>query len=302
MPYRIKRGETVRQGVERIAMEQIRRARRELRGDAPDAAEAVHQARKRFKKLRALLRLVRPVMSQQVFKAENRFFRDKARALASARDDQVMLDTLETLGAGGSEESVPEELAGLRDRLAARRDAHLQSGGEDLGDRMSEVAEALERYPDRIADWRIWAKGFEALAPGLERSYREGRKALKAVCKKPDQVRFHEWRKRVKDHWYHSRLLTGLWPEVMEARGVELSRLADLLGDEHDLAVFGQTLDTAAKESLTPEAEKRLLRQVSRRQKRLRRKALVLGRRVYAEKPKRLRQRWTAYWEAWHQG
>lgn len=303
MPYRVKRGEAVLHAIERIAMEQIGRAQGELCGREADVAEAVHQARKRFKKLRALLRLVRPVLGSKTFKAENRYFRDRGRELASARDDQVMLDTLEALADVHADAGIPEELAGLHGLLVERRDAHLhlEGDGKDLGARMAEVADSLGRYPERLADWHIGAEGFDALGPGLTRSYRDGRKALRRVRKAPDDARFHEWRKRVKDHWYHSRLLRGLWSGPMDARIAELKRLSDLLGDDHDLAVLKGTVEEVAGENLSSRAKKRLLRKVFRRQARLREEALVLGRRAYAEKPKRLRERWDAYWEAWRE-
>jgi CHAD domain-containing protein len=302
MPYRFKRGEAVPEAVQRIAMEQIERAQKELRGRLPDAAEAVHQARKRFKKLRALVRLVRPVMNKKVFKEENGFFRDQARALASARDDQVMLDTLEVLAEVDASESFPEEWAGLHDLLTQRRDAHLDSGGEDLGGRMDQVASALDRYPDRLGDWQIPARGFDALGPGLERTYKDGLDALHLVCEQPTDVQFHEWRKRVKDHWYHTRLLEGMWREMMKARSAELARLSDLLGDDHDLSVFSDTLDFVPGQTLTPDAKKHLEKKVARRQKKLRGNALRLGERIYAEKPNRLRKRWGTYWGAWQRG
>ena len=50
MPYRIKRSEKVPEAVRRIALEQIDRARSELRDTNMEAAESVHQARKRLRK------------------------------------------------------------------------------------------------------------------------------------------------------------------------------------------------------------------------------------------------------------
>jgi len=50
MPYRIKHSEKVPEAVRRIALEQIDRARSELRDTNMEAAESVHQARKRFRK------------------------------------------------------------------------------------------------------------------------------------------------------------------------------------------------------------------------------------------------------------
>ena len=48
----------------------------------------------------------------------------------------------------------------------------------------------------------------------------------------------HEWRKRVKDLWYHCLLLQDAWKPVMSALADEAHELSDRLGDDHDLAVL----------------------------------------------------------------
>ena len=83
------------EGFVRIAREQIDKAIAiaEDAGQAP--AKRVHEARRRAKKLRALLRLVRPDFSD--YAAENAFVRDAARGLSAARDTKVAEDTLDRL-------------------------------------------------------------------------------------------------------------------------------------------------------------------------------------------------------------
>ncbi len=81
-------------------------------------------------------------------------------------------------------------------------------------------------------------EGFDLMRPGLEREYRRGRGALRAVRKDPSAEAVHQWRKRVKDLWYHLRLLQGVWPATMGAAADEAHALSDLLGDHHDLSVL----------------------------------------------------------------
>jgi CHAD domain-containing protein len=303
MPYRIKRSEKVPAAVRRIALEQIDRARSELRDTDMEAAESVHQARKRFKKLRSLLRLVRPALDANRYKRENRCFRDLGRKLAGARDAEVLLETLDSLAVNaGERSSANEEVAVLRQVLERRRDEHLEGSGQDLDSHMAQVAAALDDSIARVAKWNPGAAGFAAVGPGLKRSYRQGRKAMRRALRQPGDAQFHEWRKRVKDHWYHSRLLQGLWPGLMKAHGRELKRLSDLLGDDHDLAVFRQTIEALADDTLTADAGSRLLDRVTRRQNRLRSQARRLGARVYAESPRQFQKRWRAYWRSWRSG
>ena len=131
---------------------------------------------------------------------------------------------------------------------------------------------------------------------GLLRTYRRGRKALRIAYETPTAENFHEWRKRVKYHWYHLRLLRELWPAPMKPLAAEAKRLADLLGDDHDLAVLRETLvrdaDTFGSASLI-EALRALGK---RRQDQLRTESKPLGWRLFAEKPGDFSRRMQRYW------
>ncbi len=102
----------------------------------------------------------------------------------------------------------------------------------------------------------------------------------------------HEWRKRVKDLWYHHTLLRPLWPPVMLAVGDEAHELSEQLGVDHDLAVL---LDWARRHS---HASPELAAAVDGRRAVLQADALALGRRLYADKPSAFTARIEAWWEA----
>jgi len=92
MAYRFKHGDkSVPQALKRIAREQIDKALGEIDDDQRDAAETVHQLRKRCKKLRGLIRLVRP--SFKDYAPENATFHDAAGALSDLHDARVLLAT-----------------------------------------------------------------------------------------------------------------------------------------------------------------------------------------------------------------
>ena len=75
----------------------------------------MHEARKDMKKLRALLRLARGELGEEIFGRENACFRDAARELAGTRDADVMLETLDAL-------DLPAGLGGeLRKAIQAER-------------------------------------------------------------------------------------------------------------------------------------------------------------------------------------
>src|SRR4051794_37864127 len=75
MAFRLKRAERVGKGVKRIVRRQVGEALQGLQ-KTPSEDETVHEARKHFKKVRAVLRLVRDEVGDKVYRRENARFRD----------------------------------------------------------------------------------------------------------------------------------------------------------------------------------------------------------------------------------
>jgi CHAD domain-containing protein len=123
------------------------------------------------------------------------------------------------------------------------------------------------------------------LAPGFERIYKRGRRALKAARRDPTDENLHELRKRAKDLWHAAQVLRPTSPKRMRRLARRAHRLSDLLGDDHDLAVL---LDAATKRRRTLGGGGLALLRVlvGRRRARLQRAALACGRRVYGPKPR----------------
>jgi CHAD domain-containing protein len=270
--YRFKRREPLPEAIARVARGRIDDAIDELSGTTDSSPEeAVHNARKDMKKLRALLRLVRGELGKSVYQRENACFRDAAAALAGARDADVMLVTLEKL-------ELDEAVSGpLRQTLEAHR---LRTSGGGREQAAAEAVEMLSEARARIVDWPLEEDGFAAIEPGLRRMYRSGRREWRAMRKDPTTEGLHEWRKRTKELWYDHELLRQLWKPVMKAVGDEAHDLSDLLGDDHDLAVLLEW----AREHQEPTPE--LVEAVEGRRSKLQEDAFELGARLYADRTK----------------
>jgi len=295
MSYRLRFDESLADGMPRVVTEQLDRAIGELTGDDIELPEGVHQVRKRCKKIRGLLRLFRGSFSAS-YSEENAWFRDLARRLSAARDAEAMLESLDGLCAAFSEELTADAFGTVRHAMAARRN-EVQEDGE-LPQRVAETLARLQDARTRVLGWRLDAEGFAAIEKGFSRTYRRARKALDASYKEPTAERFHEWRKRVKYHWYHVRLLRDVWPGPMKALAAETKQLADLLGDDHDLAVLRETL-LQERDALGEQGEIDALAALAeRRQEQLRAQAQTLGWRLFAEKPADACSRLHASWHA----
>jgi len=294
--YRLDHGETIPDGVRRIARGRIDHAIDELRGKTDSTPDkAVHGARKDMKKLRALLRLVRSELGDEVYRRENETFRDAARSLSGVRDADVMIATLEDL-AERDPEGVP---SGVREALRQALTAHRDSLGAGGGSAAEEAVATLREARERVEEWPLERQGFRALSPGLQRNYRRGRRAYRAAAEDPTVDGLHEWRKHVKDLWYHLTIVGEAWPAPLDATGEEAHVLSEHLGVDHDLAVL---LDFALERPDAFGGSEQLagfVAAVESRRIELQDEAFALGRRLFAERTGAFSERVGAYWKAW---
>jgi CHAD domain-containing protein len=297
MPYRFLEQESVPDGIRRIAQEQAGRAIAELTDEALDRHERVHQARKRFKKLRGLLRLARFAL-EEAYREENTSYRDLGRALSDVRDAAALLETYDLQLDTYASYVDAGAFASVRQTLAERRRAVFE-GETAWEDRLRDVLDGLHEARGRIAAWPLKEDRFSALGPGLQKTYGRGRRAFHTAYDDPTPEHFHEWRKRVKYHWYHARLLQNTWSPLIKGYRRALKDLSDLLGDHHDLAIFRQTLVDESRDFGEERDLQVLMGLIDRRQAELAAKARTIGQRVYHEKPKRLEDRFHTYWDAW---
>ena len=294
MAYRLKQQEGVATGTRRIVQAELARAIDELEGRrSDDVGTAVHEARKHLKKARAAIRLVRHDLGADVRRAENAALRDAQARLSGARDAEVLLETLARLQESSAGRVPPSATATLRETLRERRDAARRQGH----DRRAVAIAELQAVQGRVATWPLEDESFATAAQGLRRIYRDGRRALRAASSTDDPETWHEWRKRVKDLWYAARILRVVAPLELGAVVDEADQLGELLGDHNDLAVLRAAV-AAHPDATTDDQAERLRTAIDDAATDLRRRAIPLGLRLYAEPPKRFVARVAAYWEA----
>jgi CHAD domain-containing protein len=293
--YRLKAKEGTAEGLKRIARGRASRAIDELAGAGEaELASAIHGARKDLKKLRAVLRLVRRELGRDRFRTEDRRYRDAGRLLSSSRDAEVKLETLAALGSHSSD-SLAADASRWKQALEAEREEVATAAGGEASRQIDRARGLIAAGLDRIREWPFEGDSWRLMGPGLAKSYREGRRAMRRVRAKPSAENVHEWRKRVKDLWYQLRIVREAWPGLLGETVVQAHRLSDLLGDHHDLAVLEEDL-AGRREVGERKAFKALIEQ---RQEELLADALELGGRLYAEKPKAFGRRLECYWTAW---
>ncbi|WP_440997914.1 CHAD domain-containing protein [Arhodomonas sp. SL1] len=294
MAYRLDPQCDADEEVRRIAGECIAWARDALALPAERRAEGVHEARKRLKELRALLRLIRPRLGKHRFRRENARFRDIARGLSEMRDADALLEAWDAMAVAEPTRFSRAAMRRVRDRLVSRRDAGVGEGGP--AEAIEGAHSALTEAATGVSEWPLGARGFALVREGLHRSYRDGGRRLAVLDDGLTDAGLHEWRKRVKDHWYHTCLLERCWPAMLGARRRLLKQLSDALGDDHDLAMLQALMDVEPGVFGPASTRRAVARAVARRRATLQADAFAVGRRLYAETPRALVIRWRAYW------
>ena len=297
MSFQLHADQGIQKNIRRIARQQIDKAINEIDDTELDRHEAIHQVRKRCKKLRGLIRLVQPVLGSS-YQRENAGFKEIADALAVLRDEQSLVEVLEDLLAS-LKPSERKQFNPVLQNLCERRDAAASRSGQNPDVLLAETRKQLKTIRKRVARWRLDTEGYPAVRGGFKLTYKRGRKTMKQAYKSEQASDFHEWRKRVKYHMHHLKLLDLLWPDVTKVWRKQTKALADILGQDHDLALLRELLSVEGKSLADDALRQQLSAVIAKEQQRLRAQAWSIGQRFHAEKPKALNKRWKRYWQVW---
>ena len=224
--------------------------------------EAIHDARKALKKLRSLLRLIRPAISKSDFREENARFRDAGVPLTQARDLKILIESFDAVVKECfSGADVPDSLQEVRrsasDRLYKEHerleaDAEVESISYELKEARDDVRK-WSRVPDR---WRT-------LSRGLKATYQRTLDARDEAEKNQTAETCHEWRKQVRYLRYQLGFVRCLNPERLTALEGDIDRVNKLLGSARDLTLLEKhlaeqfALDTALSERLKSVIDRR---------------------------------------------
>jgi CHAD domain-containing protein len=277
MAYRLKAGHSAGKQLARIVRKEFEHAVGEM-GDAEGRTEAVHDVRKRVKKIRAVLRLLRSPLGRD-YRIHSRRLRTVAHRLSALRDADAAIEVMA---------SVRRHYPALVTRTmfdAVRRGLTPRERGAVSRLRPTQIRRELRRSVAAVSRSVRRAADAAAIDAGLARGYSRARQALRCVKRAPEDLGFHAWRRRVKDHWYHLRLVEAVHPAA-RARVRLLQRLEKWLGDDHNLVLLRATLLEAPSRFGDEHATAIVLGCLEKYEATLRKRALKLGERLFAPKPR----------------
>jgi CHAD domain-containing protein len=296
MSFCLLADESVADGIKRIVNEEIAQAIKDIDSPKLKRMDAVHEVRKRCKKIRSVLRLVRPQF-EATYQFENVWFRDTAKGLAALRDSEALIETYDSLLDKFTAQVDRRAFAPVRRALSLRRKQIEETG--DMAQKLKKLRARLDEAAGRVSAWNLKLDEFDGIEGGLVATYRQARNTMVAAYNDPAPENFHEWRKQAKYHDHHVRLLRELWKPVLRSLSNETDEVSELLGDDHNLDVLHRTLLRSPKKYGKKGNIQVLLGLIDRRSAELRMEAQTIGGRIFAEKPKAFGRRFRDYWDVW---
>ena len=292
MAWRFEPDEELSAAFRRVALQELAKVRAALTSGA-EREVAIHQARRSFKKLRALARLARPSLGAS-FRTENRRWRDAGRLLSGTRDATVMAQRFDRVAERCRDDVAAEEVQALRAAISTGA-----PDGRDGADRHPQVAQVIE-IVDRAAaeiDGLQWPRTRKDVVQALRESQDRLRRSWKEAGKHASSDALHDWRKRVKDLAAQLSLFRAGLSDGLKARRRTAKELGEVLGEEHDLCMLAEKLAGAAVDERTGEAREHLLAVIGERRQELRRIAFETGDDLSSERGKTFARQLVDSWD-----
>lgn len=272
--WRQRPGEPFAATLRRILIDEIT-ATRAVLGD-PDLPReaAIHLTRRGLKRVRSLWAVLDPLPGANR-DGRIRQVRDTGRLLAATRDADVMAAEAERLLQRAEAASRPAAEHLFRHCAERARHAHLDTPPFDVVAARLRACEADARsLPTSFA-------GGSLLVDALVSSYRRGRRDWREIEDGAGGEALHDWRKRVKQRRHLSAIVPVETSVTTRSIQEDLDRLGEILGEEHDLAVMKDRIETDPELIAGEEGRDDLLDLLARRRRKLRKAALEFGDELY---------------------
>ena len=263
-----------------------------------DTSEAIHEARRSFKKSRAILRLMRDAMGYASYRRENIGLRDMQRELTKTRDADVQFHLLTSI----SEDHPEIRKKNWFELLVkhARTNYKMEMDRFRKSGKAAEISDYARSKIEEIQHYELTGKGFEIIEGGLSRIYRQGREMGKTTfCEEADPFEVHAFRKRAKYLQFQLSYLRTISKPLFKAMSSSLEQLTENLGHYNDLHIAVSRIQEYVEQNNL--GHKRNLELLMGGLREDMRKTLFKSSKIYemqyAEPPRRFIERIGRYWE-----
>jgi CHAD domain-containing protein len=212
--------------------------------------DGVHQMRVATRRIRAALRVFKPILPPRTVASFNSQFRWLASALGEVRDLDVYRDDLvrymEAIPPDDAQSLAPYHRYLVGEAQKARRRLVGVLGSR----RYARLIERFERFvvrgPSRTALRRFGMSVADCAAANVDRRLKTVLKHARGVRREPNAQSLHALRIRCKRLRYTMEFFAGVCPDPLDKAIDATSRLQDLLGEHQDAWVASERLRTYA--------------------------------------------------------
>jgi hypothetical protein len=198
---------------------------------------AIHQARRYLKRVRALLRLVEAA-DKKALSGLRHDLTEAAHRLSDVRDAAALVECTERLapylkGRQASDMAEPlHNAAKRRQELMAVEDTSTQAA-------VTKTIATCRKVIKEIDHCQFGrASAGKILAAARRENHTNAREALKLCHHGGEQRAFHELRKCAQITHFQAAFVRIAWPFAFDAEAGQAKKLAELLGEEHDIEVL----------------------------------------------------------------
>lgn len=291
--FAIDNQEELQEGITRVLKEQYEYITY-LASIPKDIDHTVHEIRKALKRIRAIFRLVRWDIGEQLFQRENIKFRDLARQLSDLRDFHVIISYL--AANFEAQELRIEESAYIRlvEHLNQKKETELRhiiekQTLETIKEHMAIAKEELSAYPFDFL-------GPHTIRQGVTNTYSQCLDKIAESQLKLEDLPLHELRKRVKYLLNQMSLIQEVWPDFFKHYATSLKRASDLLGDDHNIAETVTMVNKLPEAILSVSDRASLIKSMEAEREHIHREVWPLLGKLFTEDADTFVKRITSYW------
>jgi CHAD domain-containing protein len=196
---------------------------------------AVHEMRKTFKRLRALLKFYNdfPVEFPPDYSTQIKYF---GRSLTVMRESFVNLQLFEKITAGNT--LIPErKMKNARERLSDRNKEIIEKGflKSEAYLPMQRFASNLQMQMEQIA---VSIPAVTQFTGQLKYSYSQSYEIYLKLKQDSESGEIHDLRKKLKQLYYQFDFIRYVHPRFFRLKTYHLNNITEQLGEDHDLFIF----------------------------------------------------------------
>lgn len=189
-------------------------------------AKKIHNIRKSFKKIRAILKLIKyDLKDKRTYVTQNNYYKYAGKRFSGSRDNFVLKKTFNKIA----------EKYGIEDKIESSSLKELNT--DEDNDKFSVLKRELQLKREHLGIYKLKKKK-RPLRAGLKKIYKKLIKNRKKAYLSYKDSDFHEWRKAIKNYMYQVELFKNALPKKLNKKTKRLKKLADLLGLDHDIAIL----------------------------------------------------------------